>query len=102
MTDSSKLRSIFPWMMGFVGVFWIWTVVLMIAWPWQKLTQWQPEMKLLAICANKEACSVNFADLDKARTEGKIIGLVPTDQVGEVHDKDAWLSWTNKNKNKYT
>jgi hypothetical protein len=93
MPDARKFSSIFAWLMGFVGLFWVWTVALMVAWPWQKLDTWLPEMRVLAVCANKEACSVPYGDLAAARASGKIVSLVPAEAVGEVQEPDAWLRW---------
>lgn len=93
MTDATTFRSIFAWMMGFVGIFWAWTVALMVAWPWQKTSEWVPAMRLVAVCANKEACSVRHGDIAAARSSGKISGLVPAEAVGEVQEPDAWIRW---------
>lgn len=93
MTDANTFRSIFAWMMGFVGVFWAWTVALMVAWPWQKTSEWVPEMRVLAVCANKEPCSVRYGELAAARSSGKITSLLPAEPIGEVQEPDAWLRW---------
>jgi hypothetical protein len=65
----------------------------MVAWPWQKTTEWVPEMRVLAVCASKEPCSIRYGELPAARTSGKVIGLVPPEAVGEVQEPDAWIRW---------
>lgn len=94
MSDANTFRSIFSWMMGFVGIFWVWTVTLMIAWPWQKTSQWEPDMRVFAICANKDPCSVRYSELTAEKAAGKIVSLVPTEPVGEFLEPDAWLRWS--------
>lgn len=93
MASASAFRSVFAWMMIFVGVFWAWTVALMIAWPYDKDGKWSPEMRVLAVCANKEPCSVAYGDLAKAKAEGKYLTLTPPEPVGEVQEPDAWIRW---------
>ena len=93
MSEARIFSSIFAWLMGFVGVFWVWTVALMVAWPWQKANDWTPEMRLFAICADKLPCSIAHGDLAAARADGKILSLTPTEPVGEHLEGDAWLRW---------
>lgn len=90
-------RRFFAWAMGFCLVFWVWMVAVIMAWPWDKNVQWTPDDRLVALCtAEKTACSVRYADLESAKTSGKISGLQPpADQVdtGDVQEADAWLHW---------
>ena len=94
MTSAPAFRSIFAWLMIFVGVFWAWTVALMIAWPWEKDGKWSPEMRLVAVCAEKEPCSIAFGDFANAKTQGKIVSLSPNEPYGEIQESDAWVTWT--------
>jgi hypothetical protein len=79
--------------MGFVGIFWVWTVALMVAWPWQKVTEWVPDMRVFAVCENKAPCSIPYGELESARTSGKVTSLLPPEPVGEFQESDAWLRW---------
>lgn len=94
MASAPAFRSVFAWMMIFVGVFWAWTVALMIAWPWEKNGKWAAEMKIIAVCANKEPCGISYSDLPTAKVEGKVISLVPGEPAGDVEMGDAWIRWT--------
>lgn len=94
MTSAPAFRSVFAWLMIFVGVFWAWTVALMIAWPWDKDGKWAPDMRIVAVCANKEPCSIAYGDFASAKAQGKFTSLIPAEPVGEVQESDAWVRWT--------
>lgn len=93
MPAANTFRSIFAWMMGFVALVWIWAVAIIMAWPSEKNPQWEPALRLVAHCANDEACSVAYGDLADAKAKGTYKSLVPPEPVGEVMEEDAWLSW---------
>lgn len=86
-------RSIFGWLMGFVALSWVWTVALMVAWPAEETSRWEPDFRLVAVCADGEACSVPYGELASALAQGKVKTLVPPEPVGEVAEADAWLRW---------
>lgn len=94
MTSAPAFRSVFAWLMIFVGVFWAWTVALMIAWPWDKDGKWAPDMRIVAVCANKEPCGIAYGDFANAKAQGKFTSLIPAEPVGEVQEPDAWIRWT--------
>ena len=94
MANAPAFRSVFAWLMIFVGVFWAWTVALMIAWPYDKDGKWKPEMKLVAVCANKEPCAIAYGELAAAKAEGKVVSLIPAEPAGDVQESDAWVRWT--------
>lgn len=93
MANASTFRSIFGWMMGFVGITWMWAVALIMAWPWDKTNQWNPEHRLVATCKDNEACSVPYAKLAEAKAQGIYSSLQPPEPVGEAQESDAWLRW---------
>lgn len=93
MASAPAFRSVFAWMMIFVGVFWAWTVALMIAWPWEKDGKWAPEMTLIAVCANQEPCEVAYGELAAQRAAGKIFSLTPLEKQGEFQTPEAWIRW---------
>jgi hypothetical protein len=93
MPTAHTFRSIFAWMMGFVALVWIWAVAIIMAWPAEKNPQWEPELRLVAHCANDEACSVPYGQLAEAKAKGVYKSLVPPEPLGEVMEADAWLSW---------
>lgn len=93
MPNANTFRSIFGWMMGFVAMTWVWAVALIMAWPWEKNAAWQPEFRLVATCADKEACSVPYGKLAEAKAEGLYASLQPPEPFGEVQEADAWLRW---------
>lgn len=93
MFSANTFRSIFGWMMGFVAMTWVWTVALIMAWPWEKSATWEPDFRLVATCQNNEACSVPYAKLAEAKAQGRYSSLLPPEPVGEVQEADAWLRW---------
>lgn len=93
MTSATAFRRIFAWLMGFVLLIWIWSVALMMAWPSEKTSKWEPDFRVVATCADKEACSVPYGELAAAKAKGTYTTLVPPEAVGEFDDKDAWLRW---------
>lgn len=93
MATANTFRRIFGWLMAFVGMTWVWAVAIIMAWPWEKGGQWEPEFRLVATCKDNEACSVPYAKLAEARTQGIYSALQPPEPVGEVQESDAWLRW---------
>lgn len=94
MTSPTAFRSIFAGLMVFVGVFWAWTVGLMVAWPWSKDSNWSPDLRVLAVCADKEPCSIPYSDLASAKAAGKYDALLVPSAGGETSDNEAWVRWT--------
>lgn len=94
MTNANTFRKIFAGLMVFVGVFWAWTVGLMVAWPWTKDGTWRQELRVLAVCADKAPCSVAYGDLASAKAAGKYSALLLPAEGGEAQDDDAWARWT--------
>jgi hypothetical protein len=94
MTSATTFRSIFAGLMIFVGVFWAWTVGLMVAWPWSKDSSWGPELRVLAVCADKEPCSIAHSELASAKAAGKYSALLVPTAAGETSDSEAWVRWT--------
>jgi hypothetical protein len=93
MPGTNIFRSIFLWLMGFVALSWVWTVVLMIAWPTEQTSRWEPDFRLAATCANGEACSAPYGGLADAKAKGLYKSLLPPEPVGETMEADAWLRW---------
>lgn len=93
MPSANTFRSIFGWMMGFVAMTWVWAVALIMGWPWEKSPSWEPELRLVASCEDKEACSIPYGKLAEARMQGLYSSLQPPEPIGEVQESDAWLRW---------
>jgi len=93
MTTPTTFRRIFGWMMAFVGVTWMWTVALILAWPPEKTNVWEPHFRLVATCVDKEACGVAFSQLATERAKGKLTALVPPEPNGEIGEIESWLKW---------
>jgi hypothetical protein len=89
----SLMSHIFIAMMSFCGLVWMWTVVFILAWPWEKGGDWKPEFRLPAVCAQGEVCSVSYGQLADAKAQGKFTSLLPPDDGGEVQAEDAWVRW---------
>lgn len=86
-------RGVFKWLMLFAGLVWLWTIALIFAWPWDKDGRWSPELRVAAVCADKEICSVAYGDLAAARAKGTFSTLTVVGDHGERHEGDAWLRW---------
>jgi hypothetical protein len=93
MPSANTFRSIFGWMMGFVAMTWVWAVALIMAWPWEKAPKWEPELRLVASCKDREACSIPYGKLAEGRAQGLYSSLQPPEPIGEVQESDAWLRW---------
>ena len=59
-------------MMAYCGLVWLFTVAFILGWPWEKSSQWKPEFRLAAICADQEPCGIAYGDLEKARAQGTV------------------------------
>lgn len=92
-TERRPFARIFIAMMVFCLLVWVWTVALIMAWPWDKVPEWKPDTSLPAVCANGEMCSVSYGELTEALAQQKISSLVPKEPVGEVSESDAYLRW---------
>lgn len=93
MATANTFRSIFGWMMGFVAMTWVWAVALIMAWPWEKNPNWEPDLPLVATCKDNQACSVPYGQLEQAKAQGIYSALQPPEPFGEVQETDAWLKW---------
>lgn len=93
MTAAHTFRTIFGWMMGFVVMTWVWSVALIMAWPWEKATPWEADFRLVATCKDNEACSVPYGQLVEAKAAGIYSELKPPEPFGETQETDAWLRW---------
>lgn len=93
MATANTFRSIFGWMMGFVAMTWVWAVALIMAWPWEKNTNWEPDLPLVATCKDNQACSVPYGQLAQSKAQGIYSALQPPEPFGEVQETDAWLKW---------
>jgi len=94
MSTTNVFRSIFGWLMGFVALVWVWTVALMVVWPAEQTSRWEPDFRLAATCAaDGEACSAPYGTLAEDRAKGRYKSLLPPEPAGEVAEPDAWLRW---------
>ena len=55
----NSFPTIFRWLMIFVAIYWVSTVAVLRGWPWDKSGQWQPDLPLVAVCANQAPCGVS-------------------------------------------
>lgn len=91
--DRPFVAKLFPVLMLFCLLSWVWTFAIVQAWPWDKGTAWKPDARLPVVCASGEACSINYGDLARAIEEKKVSAVLPNEPVGEIQDPDAWLRW---------
>ena len=86
-----QFRALFLWLMGFTALVWVWTVALILAWPWNKDGQWAADLPLVATCAESKACAVNYGEIAAARAKGAVL-TVPAD-LGEFPEAETWFKW---------
>ena len=86
---------IFGGMMVFTILVWMWTVAFIIATPWKKTAEWQPEFRLAAICKDDVVCGINYGQLDAAKASGRVVSLV-LKESDEAPEETSWLKWTLK------
>ena len=92
-TQRGPFAKIFIAMMLFCLLCWVWTVALIMSWPYDKTSEWKPDARLPAVCANGDMCSITYSELAEALAQKKITSLLPKEPVGELADPDAYLSW---------
>ncbi len=85
--------QIFIAMMIFTALVWVWTVAFIISWPWDKNTDWKPEFRVVAVCANKEPCGFAYSELAAAKANGLYTSLEMAEPAGDVAEKANWLKW---------
>ena len=73
-----QFRALFLWLMGFTALVWIWTVALILAWPWNKDGQWAADLPLVATCAEGKACA------SKARLCASCASLMVRSPLGSM------------------
>ncbi len=88
----SMFAQIFTAMMIFCGLVWFWVVVFIMAWPWTKSSEWRPEFRIPAVCADGELCGIPHGELAK----GQFKSLSVPDAADVMEDKN-WLRWTTQN-----
>lgn len=93
MSDKARsFQKFFFVMMMFVALCGVWTVAIIMGWPWEKTADWKPDYRLAAVCGEKDDCSVRYGDLASARADGKFRTLkVPP--AGEAQEDTQWISW---------
>ena len=90
------LAKIFIALMIFSALVGVWSVAFMISWPWDKSDQWKPEFRLVATCANKDACGFAYKDLADAKAKGLYTTLTPAESAGDIEEVQNWLKWKNE------
>lgn len=87
------LAQIFIALMIFSALVGVWSVAFMISWPWDKSSEWKPEFRLIAVCAEKEVCGFAYKDLADAKAKGLYTTLTPAEPAGDLEEAQAWLKW---------
>ncbi|HEX5801820.1 MAG TPA: hypothetical protein VFY24_02255 [Azospira sp.] len=95
MSETGKplLSRVFPALMLYCLFVWVWTVAIIMAWPWDKTSEWKADARLPVVCANGQMCSITYDKLAAALAEKQVAAVLPKDPVGELQDPDAWLRW---------
>jgi hypothetical protein len=93
----SFFAKIFLAMMIFTGLVWVWTVAFILSWPWEKSSEWKPEFRVIAVCADNKPCGFAYADLAEAKAKGLYTSLTPTEPAGDLEEEQNWLKWKVEN-----
>lgn len=80
-------------MMLFCGLVWIWTVAFIIAWPWEKTTEWKPEFRVVAVCGKDEFCGIPYGQLEESKSKGVYTTINIPGEAGDVMEEKGWLQW---------
>lgn len=91
------LAQIFIALMIFSALVGVWTVGFMMSWTWEKNADWKPEFRLVATCANKEACGLAYGDLADAMAKETLASLEMAEPAGEIEEAANWLKWKKEN-----
>lgn len=91
------LAQIFFAMMLFSALVWVWTVVFIITWPWEKTAVWKPDFRVVAVCDKGEICAIPYGQLEESKTKGLYTTLQLPDEAGDVAEEKAWLRWKKVN-----
>jgi len=89
--------QIFVAMMIFCGLVWIWTVALIIYWPWDKSSEWKPEFRVVAVCGKDEFCGIPYGELESAKASGRFSTLELPGDAGDAMEEKGWLQWKRVN-----
>lgn len=84
-------------MMIFCALVWIWTVGIMVAWPWDKTDVWKPEFRVVAVCGQDETCGIPYGQLAEAKAKGQWTSLNLPGEAGDVQETGNWLQWKKVN-----
>lgn len=93
----SFFARIFIALMIFTGLVWVWTVAFIISWPWEKSDVWQPEFRLVAVCADSKPCGFAYGELAEAKAKGLYTSLTPGEPAGDLEEEMNWLKWKTEN-----
>lgn len=95
MSEANRpfLMRVFPKLMLFCVLAWVWTVAVIMAWPWDKGGEWRADARLPVVCADGEMCSIAYGELAQALAAKKVSAVLPKEPAGELQDPDAWLRW---------
>jgi hypothetical protein len=95
MTDTGKSFPfrVFPALMLFCLFVWVWTVAIIMAWPWEKTGEWKADARLPVLCADGKTCAMAYGNLAAGLADRSVSALLPTEPVGELQQPDAWLRW---------
>lgn len=98
-TEARAFSRIFAWLMGLAALIWIWTVALLLAWPWDKNPQWQADDRIVALCTSGNPCSIPVATLAQSGERIKTLDLpAELGAAGDEDEDDAWLKWRREAK----
>lgn len=89
----NRLASIFPTLMGFCVLAWLWSFALYTYWPWSRGGEWLPAFPIVAVCSDGEVCTVPHGELAAAQAAGKVKTLLPEAAAGEAAYQGFLVRW---------
>ena len=94
--NRSMFAKIFIAMMIYCGLVWAWTIALIMSWPWEKTTVWQPEFHVAVVCQDGKVCGIPYGLLDEAKLKGLYSTLVIPSDSGDIAEASNRLKWQKK------
>lgn len=90
---NNRFASLFPTLMGFCVLAWVWSFALYSYWPWNKGGDWLPAFPIVAVCSDGEVCTIPYSELAAAQSEGKVKTLLPDAVAGEITYESFLVRW---------
>lgn len=90
---NNRLAALFPTLMGFCVLAWVWSFALYTYWPWSKGGEWLPAFPIVAVCSDDQICTVPYGELAASQSANKVKSLLPEAAIGETTYESFLVRW---------